>query len=62
MIDDAIKLQGKEFIKNAMEICNNCEYITTIAGIKRCSICCCVLWFKILSNKLITSKCPKGKW
>jgi len=54
--------EGREFTKKALSICSSCENLTLIGGIKKCSICGCLVRFKIISNSLIKSKCPINKW
>lgn len=54
--------EADDFSKNAIEICNSCEFITEKIGIRTCGKCGCFLVAKIVSSKLIKSSCPLGKW
>lgn len=53
---------GHRFIARAISICKSCDKLTSVAGIKQCSICGCLVSFKIVANALIKSKCPLDKW
>ena len=55
--------EGQEWVKGALAVCNTCEFqVERVPGLKQCSICGCFTLFKVYANKLITSKCPIGKW
>jgi hypothetical protein len=54
--------EGKEFIKTASAICDECDQLTHVMGIRQCQDCCCFISFKIIAGLLIKSKCPLNKW
>jgi len=47
------------FVQQRRDICNSCEHLTTIIGIKSCEVCGCAIWSKTM---MPGTKCPKGKW
>jgi hypothetical protein len=47
------------FTEKRREICNDCEHLTTMIGVKVCEACGCSIWAKTM---IPIAKCPKGKW
>jgi hypothetical protein len=47
------------FVKNRRDICDTCEHLTLLIGLKTCNKCGCSIWGKTL---LRGSSCPIGKW
>jgi hypothetical protein len=54
--------EGKAFIAQALETCKACPELKTMAGLKQCGLCGCLVRFKILGGLLIKSQCPLKKW
>ena len=57
-----LKAEGRRHIEEAHKICASCEHVVTVNGAKRCSFCCCPIFFKVVGTKLEKSTCPKNKW
>lgn len=50
---------NQDLIDSRIKICNDCKYLISTIGMRRCSSCGCFLKAKIT---LETEKCPEGKW
>ncbi len=48
-----------DFVKFRREICNNCDRIKILLGVKICSECGCSIWGKTM---IPNAECPIGKW
>jgi hypothetical protein len=47
------------FVERRRDICDKCEHLTTMIGVKVCNKCGCAIWGKTI---IPISKCPEGKW
>lgn len=48
-----------DFVKLRREICNDCDKIKVLIGVKVCSECGCSIWGKTM---IPNAECPIGKW
>ena len=49
----------KEFVIKRREVCDSCDKLSSILGVKTCSECGCSIWAK---SMLPDAKCPLDKW
>lgn len=52
-------MQLKDYVIKRREICDSCDKLKSVFGVKTCSECGCSIWAK---SMLPNAECPLDKW
>lgn len=59
LVEQGVVMADKETFHKRIDLCTNCQYITSTMGILRCGACGCGISVK---PRLAAAMCPIGKW